>query len=109
MTDLKKKLQKRWGRKFIDNRDWSSYNEHLVKRGEYLLALDFVENWDKELARMNAHKVGAPYQFPKTLIELQALWHAYRVPFRAIEGLTRDLVELGNLPAYNDSSTVNRR
>ena len=109
MTDLAKKQQKRWGKKFIDNRDWCSYNEQLVKRGEYFLALDFVEQWDKELVRMNAGKVGARYQFPNTLIELQAIWHAYRVPFRTIEGMTRDLVALGNLPAYNDYSTVNRR
>ena len=109
MTDLKKKLQKRWGRKFIDTRDWCAYNEHLVKRGEYFLALDFVESWDEELACMNAEKVGAPYQFPKTLIELQALWHAKRVPLREIEGMTRDLVKIGGLPAYNDFSTTNRR
>ena len=95
MTDLNKKLEKRWGKKFIDNRDWRLYNERLVKRGEYFLALDFVENWDKELANMNADKIGAPYRFPTTMIELQALWHAKRVPYRTIEGMTRDLVKLG--------------
>ena len=109
MTDLKKKLRKRWGKKHVDRRNWREYNEQLVKRGEYLLALDFVENWDKELASMNAGKVGAPYRFPKTLIELQALWHAKRVPVRMIEGMTRDLVKLGQLPEYNDYSTANRR
>ena len=109
MTNLKKKLQKRWGKKFIDKRDWRKYNEQLVKRGEYFLALDFVEDWDKELASMNAGKVGAPYRFPKTLIELQALWHAKRVPVRMIEGMTRDLVNMGQLPQYNNYSTVNRR
>ena len=60
MTNLEKKQHRRWGRKFIDRRDWVTYNEQLVKRGEYLLALDFVENWDKELAEMNDGKVGAP-------------------------------------------------
>jgi hypothetical protein len=109
MTDLAKKQQKRWGKEFIDNRDWPTYNEQLVKRGEYLLAFDFVEGWNKELARMNKGKVGARFLFPNTLIELQALWHAHRVPFRTIEGMTRDLVALGNLPAYNDYSTANRR
>src|SRR3989344_4999734 len=109
MTDLKKKLRKRWGKKHVDRRNWREYNEQLVKRGEYLLALDFVENWDKELASMNAGKDGAPYRFPKTLIELQALWHAKRVPVRMIEGMTRDLVKLGQLPEYNDYSTANRR
>jgi len=109
MTNLEKKQHKRWGKKFNDKRDWNEYNEQLVKRGEYLLALDFVKNWDTELASMNTGKVGAQYRFPMTLIELQALWHAKRVPVRMIEGMTRDLVKLGQLPEYNDYSTVNRR
>jgi len=109
MTDLQKKLQKRWGRKFIDERDWSRYNEELVKRGEYLLAFDFVENWDNELMEMNSHKQGAPFKFPKTMIELQSIWHAKQISFRMIEGMTRDLVKLGGLPTFNDYSTVNRR
>jgi hypothetical protein len=100
---------KRWGKKFIDKRDWSVYNEQLVKRGEYLLAMDFVEHWDDELADMNSGKRGAPYQFPKSLIELQAIWHAKRIDFRMIEGMTRDLARIGQLPDFNDFSTVNRR
>lgn len=109
VTDLKKKLQGRWGKKFVDNRDWRSYNEQLVKQGEYLLSLDFVERWRNELAVMNRGKVGAPYQFPNSLIELQAIWHAKRLPYRMIEGMTRDLCKIGQLPDYNDYSTVNRR
>lgn len=109
MTNINTKTRKRWGKKFIDNRDWHTYNEQLVRRGEYLLALDFVEDWDEELTDMNVGKVGAQYRFPTTLIELQALWHAKRVPVRMIEGMTRDLVKLGQLPEYNDYSTVNRR
>lgn len=109
MTDLDKKSRKRWGKKHMDRRDWRSYNEQLVKRGEYLLAVDFVENWDDELADMNVGKIGAPYRFPTTMIELQGLWHAKRVPYRMIEGMTRDLVKLGGLPEYNDYSTASRR
>lgn len=109
MTNLDKKLRKRWGKKHIDRRDWRAYNEQLVKRGEYFLAVDFIENWDEELASMNAGKVGAPYRFPTTMIELQALWHAKRVPYRMIEGMTRDLVKIGGLLEYNDYSTANRR
>ena len=109
MTNLKKKLKKRWGKKHIDKRDWPVYNESLVKQGEYLLALDFVENWNGELSSMNTHKCGAPFRFPKTLIELQAIWHAKRIPFRMIEGMTRELAAHGSLPYANDYSTVNRR
>lgn len=109
MTNLNKKLHKRWGKKFIDKRDWPAYNEQLVKQGEYLLALDFVEGWNDELVVMNRDKVGAPYQFPTSLIELQAIWHARRLPYRMIEGMTRDLRKIGQLPDYNNYSTVNRR
>lgn len=109
MTNLDKKKKKRWGKKFIDKRDWSKTNEELVKVGEYLLDMDLVEGWDDELAVMNADKVGAKFKFPTSLIELQAVWHAKSFPFRAIEGLTRDLCKIGQLPAYNDYSTINRR
>lgn len=101
--------KKRWGKKFVDRRDWPSYNEELVKVGEYMLDMDWVESWDVELALMNQGKVGARYKFPKQLIELQAVWHAKSYPFRAIEGMTRDLCKIGQLPDYNDYSTVNRR
>src|SRR3989338_5505934 len=109
MTDLNKKKKKRWGKKFIDRRDWPTTNEELVKVGEYMLAMELVKGWNGELALMNAGKVGAKFKFPKSLIELQSIWHAKSFPFRAIEGLTRDLCNFGQLPAYNDYSTVNRR
>lgn len=109
MTNVLKKKHKRWGKKFIDKRDWRAYTEQLVRRGEYLLDLSFVEQWAEELANMNKNKVGAPYRFPTTLIELQAIWHAKRFPYRMIEGMTRDLASMGQLPDYNDYSTVNRR
>ena len=31
---------KRWGKKFIDNRDWKEVNENLVVRGEFLLDME---------------------------------------------------------------------
>lgn len=109
MTDLNKKKKKRWGKKFIDRRDWPKTNEELVKVGEYMLDMNLIKGWDGELALMNKRKVGARYRFPKSLIELQAIWHAKSHPFRAIEGMTRDLCKIGQVPAYNDYSTINRR
>lgn len=100
---------KRWGDTFIDRRKWSIYNEQLVRRGEYLLDLDFVSNWKEELEKMNHGKRGSPFQFPNTLIELQAVWHAKRIPFRMIEGISRRLSAIGQIPNYNDYSTANRR
>jgi len=109
MTDLNKKLYKRWGRKFRDDRDWRACNEHLVETGRCLLDLDFVRGWDKELEDMNAGKRGAPYRFPKSLIQLQALWHAKQLPYRMIEGITRELVRMGSLPKYDSYTQTNRR
>lgn len=100
--------QKRWGKKKKYPRDWKVYNEELVRRGTFYLDFDWVKNWKKELAEMNKKKVGAPYQFPESLIELQAVWHQL-TNYRGVEGITRAVVEVGKLPEYNDFSTINRR
>jgi len=109
MTYLEKKKKKRWGKKFIDKRNWSVYSEQLVKRGEYWFDLDEVKNWDHELEEMNKAKEGRPYQFPNSMIQVQAIWHAKGYNYREIEGMTRVLVKKAELRAYNDYSTVNRR
>lgn len=100
---------KKWGDTYIDRRNWRVTNEQLVKRGEYLLDTDFVSNWEEELHQMNLRKRGAPYLFPNSLIELQAVWHAKKIPYRMVEGITRKLAAIGKVPDYNDYSTVNRR
>jgi hypothetical protein len=100
---------KRWGDSYFDRRNWPVCNERLVKRGEYLLDTNFVSNWNNELYQMNLGKRGAPYLFPHSLIELQAVWHAKSIPLRMIEGMTRKLTEFGEVPDYNDYTTANRR
>ncbi len=100
---------KRWGDTFIDEREWPVYNEQLVKQGEYLLDTEFVLRWDEELFLMNQSKCGAPFFFPNSLIELQAVWHAKKIPYRMTEGITRKIAQIGGIPAYNDYSTINRR
>lgn len=99
----------RWGDTYLDRRNWPVTNEQLVKRGEYLLDTDFVSKWDEELNQMNLGKRGAPYLFPNSLIELQAVWHAKKIPFRMVEGITRKLFAIGKVPDYNTYSTANRR
>src|SRR3989338_8465755 len=100
--------RKRWGKKKKYLRDWHAYNEELVRRGTFYLDFEWAKSWKKELAGMNKNKVGAPYQFPESLIELQAVWHQL-VNYRGVEGITRAVVEAGKLPQYNDFSTINRR
>lgn len=100
---------KRWGDTFTDRRSWSVYNEQLIRRGEYFLDLEFVSRWEEELIQMNFGKRGAPYLFPNSLIELQAVWHAKKIPCRMIEGISRQLALFERIPEYNCYTTANRR
>jgi hypothetical protein len=109
MTNVVQKENMRWGINYVDNRVWPVYNKQLVKRGEYLLDLDWVETWDSELRDMNCCKVGRRYKFPNSMIWLQGIWHAHKISYRAIKGITRKLHQMAQLPAYNDYSTINRR
>jgi len=109
MTNVDRKLQKRWGKKYKDTRDWPQYNGQLVKRGEYFLDLDWIKSWDNEIKRMNKNKVGHPYEFPNSLIQLQSVWHSKNIPVRMIEGITKRLYIIARLPNYNDYSTIDRR
>jgi len=99
---------KRWGKTRHDKRNWPVYNEELVVRGKFLLDFDWVKSWNQELKEMNNGKRGAPYEFPNSLVQLQAVWNQW-VGVRQVEGLTRDLVEMARIPNFNDYSTINRR
>ena len=106
---VRRSKMKRWGPKCADTRNWPTYNAQLVKRGQFFLDLRWVEGWQEELERMNEGKTGRPYQFPDSLIRLQGFWHAMRIPYRMIMGITKQLHEMADLPAYNHYSTTNRR
>lgn len=101
-------MGKRWGKKFVDNRNWVDYNEELVLRGTFYLDLEWVSGWDGELKAMNCGKCGAPYEFPESLIKLQAVWNQF-LDCRGVEGVTRQLAELKLIPKFNDFTTVWRR
>lgn len=98
----------RWGKKFVDKRDWKAYNEELVVRGEFLLDCEWVKSWDDELDAMNDGKRGKPFAFPESLIRLQGVWHQW-IDYRGVEGVTRKMAEADVVPEYNDFSTINRR
>jgi hypothetical protein len=42
--------------------DWCAVDERLIRRGELLLSLDFLNNYDYELSVMNDGKVGRPFK-----------------------------------------------
>jgi len=77
---------------YIDNRDWVIYNERLVRRGEFYLGLDFLENWGGELSRMNRGKRGAPSQYPESFAQFSGLMYEFlHLPYRQLEGALRKL------------------
>ncbi len=70
-------------------------DERLIRRGEILISLDFVENYDKELEAMNKHKVGRPYQLTNDYaIFLALIRYMLDMPYRQLEGFTRALNRL---------------
>jgi hypothetical protein len=42
--------------------DWRCVDERLIRRGELLLSLDFLERYDLDLSVLNCGKVGRPYE-----------------------------------------------
>jgi IS5 family transposase len=90
-------------------RDWCSYSEHLVSRGELLLRLSWVRSWDEELERMNEGKRGRPYAYPRSLVRFAELLRAaLAVPLRELEGLLRALSHFLPLRAPDFSTLWHR-
>ena len=100
--------QKRWGKNVTYIRNWRNVNETYVKRAIFYLDFEWVKSWNMELLEMNLGKRGAPFQFPNSLIKLQAIWLNF-FSYRGAEGITRKFVEFGFLPEFNDYSTIQRR
>jgi|GEM_PF-2334873 len=86
--------KERWGRPYPDNLDWSPYSERLVKRGEFYFSLDFIDQWDELLARMNAGRRSRSYRYPEPFIAWLACIHVFlQMPYRQMEGFTRKLAK----------------
>jgi hypothetical protein len=73
-------------------RDWHSYNEVLVRRGELDLDSSVVEEWKRELKKANEGKVGEPYHYPESYIRLLAFVRLlFHQPYRQAEGFVHFL------------------
>ena len=83
--------KKRWGKKYEDKRDWKSYNESLIKRGEFYINPRFLYTWNQEVKEMNNGKEGNPYLYPNSLIEFLGVLYAKSFDYRALEGIMRVL------------------
>lgn len=101
--------KKRWGKKYIDKRNWKEVNAKLIKRGEFYINPVFLDNWLDETSNMNAGKVGEPYLYPESLIEFLGVLHAKSFDFRSLEGIVRALSKrLGGFPVISFSQ-IRRR
>lgn len=79
----------------------------MVRRGEFSLALEFIEQWDDLLARMNAGKRGRPFQYPEPFIAWMACIHVFlQMPYRQMEGFVRQLATFIPGLAAADSTTI---
>ena len=85
------KKRKRWGKEYIDKRDWKSYNKELIKRGEFYINPRFLYTWNKEIKDMNYRKEGNPYLYPESMAEFLAILHSKSFDYRALEGIMNAL------------------
>lgn len=91
------------------DRNWKEYNEHLVQRGEILLAVESLSGWQEELEEINLGKNGRPFKYPHSLILfLGTLRVVFSMPYRQLEGFARRLGKLISIPAP-DYSTLSLR
>ncbi|HXP52061.1 MAG TPA: IS5 family transposase [Bacteroidia bacterium] len=88
--------------------DWPFYNESLVRRGQVLLDFDVVDRWDHELSQMNFGKVGEPYCYPDSFIQLLGYMRAYfHLPYRQTQGVV--IAHANKVPNAPHYSTISRR
>ncbi len=52
---------------------WRAVDERLIRRGELLLSLDFLESYECELMALNCGKVGRPFKLTGRYVEFLAV------------------------------------
>ena len=74
---------------------WSEYNNSIVRRGEFLMGFDVIDNWwHTELQQMNKGKVGGPFHNPNTFPLLLGYAKAcFHLPYRQTEGIVKAYAE----------------
>ena len=91
--------------------NWKSVDERLIRGGELLLSLNFLEVYDNDLKNMNRGKVGHPYTLTESYIEfLSILRYLFVMPYRQLEGFTRALTRfVPKLPSADYSGIRRQR
>lgn len=85
-----KTKQNRWKSKYVDKRNWKDYHKELILQGEFFFDLEFLENWDIELAKMNLGKQGSPYKYPNSLFSWLSPIYSF-FSSRKLEGIMNKL------------------
>jgi hypothetical protein len=81
-------------------RNWSLYNEGLVKRGSLALFIskDFADKWHVKYNKDSQRTRGGQAKYTDAAItSLLSLRFVFKLPLRAMEGLARSLVALAGL------------
>ena len=93
-----------------DSRDWHSYNEALVWRGELNLDSSEDEEWRGELKKANTGKEGEPNHYPESYIRFLAFVRLlFHQPYRQTEGFVHSLSRFVEGLQTPDYSTIDRR
>ena len=77
----------------------------MVKYSDF----DVLDGWDNELSQMNHGKVGEPYNYPDSFIQLLGYMRAYfHLPYRHTQGvvIAHASTKVPRIPNY---STISRR
>jgi hypothetical protein len=75
-----------------------------------MMDFDVIDGWqEEELEIMNQGKIGEPYHYPESFVQLLGYMRAYfHLPYRQTEGVVR--AHAGNkVPSIPDYSTISRR
>jgi hypothetical protein len=93
-----------------NKRDWKVYNNALISRAELFLDPKVLKNWEMELRKLNRHKNGRRFIYPKCFIEYLALLKTYfGLSYRALESVMCFLEKHIPILKKPDHSTIQRR
>ena len=91
-------------------KSWHDYDETLIERGCAILDLGQLTSWREELDLMNREKLGRPFEFPNSYISFLAFVKVgFDIPYRTLEGVTRELSEYVRLVEEMHYTHMRRR
>ncbi|MBU1850378.1 MAG: IS5 family transposase, partial [Nanoarchaeota archaeon] len=103
-----KTKQNRWKSKYVNTRNWKIYHNELILQGEFFFDLNFLENWDFELANMNDKKRGSPFLYPNSLFNWLSPIYSF-LSSRKLEGVLNQLAKFIPRLKSCDHSTIIER